>query len=69
MPVQTSFQIDIEIYEDKLCQPGNSILSSHTKCILVPVDCFTIVNSADPGEMSHSVAIHMGLHCLLYNKF
>ena len=28
-PVQTSFQVDIEIYEDKLGQSGDRILSSH----------------------------------------
>ena len=28
-PVQTSFQVDIEIYEDKLGQTGDRILSSH----------------------------------------
>ena len=28
-PVQTSFQVDIEIYEDKLGQSGDMILSSY----------------------------------------
>ena len=28
-PVQTSFKVDIEIYEDKLGQSGDRILSSH----------------------------------------
>ena len=28
-PVQTSFQVKIEIYEDKLGQSGDRILSSH----------------------------------------
>ena len=28
-PVETSFQVDIEIYEDKLGQSGDRILSSH----------------------------------------
>ena len=28
-PVLTSFQVDIEIYEDKLGQSGDRILSSH----------------------------------------
>ena len=28
-PVWTSFQVDIEIYEDKLGQSGDRILSSH----------------------------------------
>ena len=28
-PVQTSFQVDIQIYEDKLSQSGDRILSSH----------------------------------------
>ena len=28
-PVQTSFQVDIEIYEDKMGQSGDRILSSH----------------------------------------
>ena len=28
-PVKTSFQVDIEIYVDKLSQSGDSILSSH----------------------------------------
>ena len=28
-PVQTSFQVDIEIYEDNLDQSGDRILSSH----------------------------------------
>ena len=28
-PVQTCFQVDIEIYEDKLGQSGDRILSSH----------------------------------------
>ena len=35
-PVLTSFQVDIEIYEDKLGQSGDRILSSHiTKLISV----------------------------------
>ena len=25
---------------------------------------FALANSADPGEMSHYVAFHLGLHCL-----
>ena len=29
MPMETSFQVDIEIYADKLGQSGNRILSSH----------------------------------------
>ena len=29
MPVQTSFQVDIEIYEGKLGQSGDRILVSH----------------------------------------
>ena len=28
-PVQTSFQVDIEIYEDEFSQSGDRILSSH----------------------------------------
>ena len=28
-PVKITFQVDIEIYEDKLGQSGNRILSSH----------------------------------------
>ena len=28
-PVQTSFQVDIEIYEEKLSQSGDRVLSSH----------------------------------------
>ena len=32
-PIKTSFQVDIEIYEDKLGQSGDRIFSSHiTKC-------------------------------------
>ena len=35
MPVKTVFQVDIEIYKDKLSQSGNRILSSHkTKFIM-----------------------------------
>ena len=35
-PVQTSFQVDIEIYEDKLSQSGDRILSSHiTKNVII----------------------------------
>ena len=35
-PVLTSFQVDIEIYEDKLGQSGDRILSSHiTKNVII----------------------------------
>ena len=40
--VQTSFQIDIEIYEDKLRQSGDRIFSSHI------TNKFNILNSAIP---------------------
>ena len=37
-PVQTSFQVDIEIYEDKLSESGDRILSSHiTKNVIIKV--------------------------------
>ena len=37
-PAQTSFQVDIEIYEDKLSQSGDRILSSHiTICNILQV--------------------------------
>ena len=25
---------------------------------------FALANSADPGEMQHYIALHLGLHCL-----
>ena len=35
-PVLTSFQVDIEIYENKLAQSGDRILSSHiTKDVII----------------------------------
>ena len=34
--------------------------------ISVPEDCFYLIeqNSADPDEMLHHAAFHLGLHCL-----
>ena len=31
-------------------------------CISVPKGCY-IANSADPDEMQHHSAFHLGLHC------
>ena len=30
---------------------------------------FVLANSADPGEMTHLAAFHLGLHCLPKNPF
>ena len=35
-----------------------------SQVISVSEDCFIKVNSADPDEMPHFVAFHLGLHCL-----
>ena len=35
-----------------------------SQVISVSEDCFIEVNSADPDEMPHIVAFHLGLHCL-----
>ena len=35
MPVSTSFQVDIDINEDKLGQSGDRILSTHIKKIIM----------------------------------
>ena len=32
-------------------------------CKSVPEDCFYL-NSVDPDEMVHTMAVHLGLHCL-----
>ena len=34
-PVKTSFQVDIEIYENKLSQSGDRILSSHITMVYI----------------------------------
>ena len=34
-PVKTSFQVDIDIYKDKLCQSGDRIISSHITKIII----------------------------------
>ena len=34
------------------------------RCTSGPEDYFSQANSEDPDELSHYVAIHLGLHCL-----
>ena len=33
-------------------------------CISVPVNCFDLSKMADPDEMQHDAAFHLGLRCL-----
>ena len=38
--------------------------TSIKRCISVPEDCFILAYSADPDEMPHEAAFHLGLYCL-----
>ena len=43
---------------------GLQVIASQTIVFLSLNIDFVLANSADPGEMPHYVAFHLGLHCL-----
>ena len=43
---------------------GSQVEFSKSWCISVPEDFLISANSADPDEMQHYAAFHLGLHCL-----
>ena len=42
----------------------NRLEFQNLRCSLVPEDYFILANRADPDEMPHLVAFHLGLHSL-----
>ena len=42
---------------------GSQVIISKKYCISLKIE-FVVANSADPDEMPHYVAFHLGLHCL-----
>ena len=43
---------------------GSRIEFSKSLNISIPEDFLILANSADPDEMQHYAAFHLGLHCL-----
>ena len=43
---------------------GSQIIISKKYCFLSLKIDFVLANNADPDEMPHYVAFHLGLHCL-----
>ena len=43
---------------------GSQVIIYLLRCTLVDEDCFCIRSSADPDEIPHSTAFHVGLHSL-----
>ena len=43
---------------------GSRVVFSKKYCISFSEDGFVLANHADPDEMPHYVALHLGLHCL-----
>ena len=41
---------------------GSQVIISAKNCISLKID-FVLANSADPDEMPHYAAFHLGLHC------
>ena len=47
-----------------------SLVMSSKNIVFVSLkNAFRLVNSADPDEMPHSVAFHLGIHCLQKYRF
>ena len=60
----------LSVFEaEKLLEPAHKIMVQllivKKCCILFYVDLFDLANRADPDEMPHLAAFHLGLHCLL----